>query len=47
MIGLLEEEVTILNNGSLEDLEEPVALAIDRLLEGPLPIQLAFDLEGL
>lgn len=38
MVGLLGEEVTILNDGSLEDLEHPVALAMARLLE-PAPEQ--------
>lgn len=46
MVGLLGEEVTILNAGSLEDLEEPVALAMDMLLNNVYPGQMAFDIEG-
>jgi hypothetical protein len=37
MIGLLGEEVTILNKGSLKDLEEPVAIAMKMLLDGVYP----------
>lgn len=43
MVGLLGEEVTILNTGSLEDLEEPVALAVARLLDGTMPGQMNLD----
>ena len=44
MAGLLGEEIHILNDGSLEDLEYPVQLAMDRLLNGDqIPGQLAFD----
>lgn len=37
MIGMLGEEVTILNKGTLKDLEEPVAIAMDMLLQGNHP----------
>ena len=46
MVGLLGEEVTILNAGSLEDLEEPVALALDMLLDRDYPGQRALEIEG-
>lgn len=46
MVGLLGEEVTILNDGTLDDLNEPVALAMDMLLNQELPGQQALDLEG-
>jgi hypothetical protein len=46
MVGLLGEEVTILNQGSLEDLEEPVAIAMDLLLNQVYPGQTALDIEG-
>lgn len=46
MVGLLGEEVTILNNGSLEDLEEPVAIAMDMLLKRDYPAQTALEIEG-
>lgn len=46
MIGLLGEEVTILNDGSLEDLEEPVALALGLLLSDQLPGQMEIEIEG-
>ena len=46
MVGLLGEEVTILNTGSLQDLEEPVALAMDMLLNNVYPGQMALDIEG-
>ncbi len=46
MIGLLGEEVTILNDGSLEDLKEPVDLAMDMLLRGIYPGLLPFEIEG-
>jgi hypothetical protein len=46
MVGLLGEEVTILNDGSLDDLNEPVALAMDMLLNQELPGQQALDIEG-
>lgn len=45
MVGLLGEEVTILNDGSLEDLEHPVSLAMALLLGDELPGQLALDLD--
>lgn len=48
MAGLLGEEVTILNDGSLEDLKEPVALAMDLLLNKQpekTPGQMELDLE--
>lgn len=37
MVGLLGEEVTILNIGTLEDLEEPVSIAMSMLMDGTLP----------
>jgi hypothetical protein len=43
MIGLLGEEVTILNDGTLEELEDSVAMAMDFVLNDELPGQLAFD----
>ena len=46
MVGLLGEEVTILNEGTLEDLEEPVAIAMDMLLDDELPGQTVLDIEG-
>lgn len=46
MVGLLGEEVTILNDGTLDDLEEPVALAMDMLLNQELPGQQALDIGG-
>jgi hypothetical protein len=46
MVGLLDEEVTILNNGSLEELEEPVAIAMDMLLKQDYPAQMALEIEG-
>lgn len=48
MIGLLGEEVTILNDGSLKDLEEPVALAMGILLNRnpDYPGRMAFEIEG-
>lgn len=47
MIGLLDEEVTILNDGTLAELEEPVALAMDLLLQGIYPGQTAINLDEL
>jgi hypothetical protein len=47
MIGLLGEEVTILNNDTIADLEEPVALAMDMLLRKDYPAQLQVDFGGL
>jgi hypothetical protein len=46
LAGLLGEEVTILNDGSLRDLAEPVALAMDMLLNQELPGQQALDIDG-
>jgi hypothetical protein len=46
MVGLLGEEVTILNKGTLQDLEEPVAIAMDMLLNKDYPGQMALDIEG-
>ena len=46
MVGLLGEEVTIINDGSLEDLEYPVSLAMDLLLSDDLPAQMALEIEG-
>lgn len=48
MIGLLGEEVTILNDGSLEDLKEPVAIAMGILLNmnDDYPGEMAFEIEG-
>lgn len=46
MIGLLGEQVTILNDGPLEDLKEPVALAMDMLLNNVIPGQSPFELDG-
>lgn len=46
MVGLLGEEVTILNDGSLEDLKEPVAIAMDMLLQNVYPGQMALEIEG-
>jgi hypothetical protein len=47
MVGLLGEEVTIINDGSLEDLEYPVSLAMDLLLSNELPRQTVLDLDEL
>jgi hypothetical protein len=47
MVGLLGEEVTILNMGSLEDLEEPVAIAMGLLLNDELPGQTSINLDEL
>lgn len=46
MAGLLGEQVTIINDGEIGDLEEPVALAMDLVLNDEIPGQLAFDFEG-
>jgi hypothetical protein len=46
MIGLLGEQVTILNDGSLEDLKEPVAIAMDMLLNHVIPGQDPFEMDG-
>jgi hypothetical protein len=46
MIGLLGEQVTILNDGSLEDLEEPVAIAMSMLLDHVIPGQDPFEMDG-
>jgi hypothetical protein len=44
MVGLLGEEDTILNDGSLEDLAEAAAMAMDFVLcDDSIPGQLAFD----
>lgn len=43
MAGLLGEEVTILNDGTLDDLNIPVDLAFSKLTAGELPGQLAFN----
>ena len=42
MIGMLGEEVTILNKGTLQDLEEPVAIAMDMLLQRNYPGDMLF-----
>lgn len=47
MVGLLEEEVTILNDGTLDDLKEPVAMALGLLLYPQLPGQTVLDLDEL
>lgn len=43
MVGLLGEEVTILNIGTLEDLEEPVSIAMSMLMDDTLPGQMNLD----
>lgn len=45
--GLLGEEVTILNDGSLEDLKVPVDMAMRLLLDDQLPGQTAINLDEL
>ena len=47
LAGLLGEEVTILNDGSLEALQEPVATAMGMLLNKAYPGQQAFEIEGV
>lgn len=49
MIGMLGEEVTILNKGTLKDLQEPVEIAIEMLLNKVYPGQQQFDflLDGM
>jgi hypothetical protein len=46
MIGLLGEEVTIVNDGSLEDLKVLVNEAMDVTIDDEIPGQMAFDIEG-
>lgn len=45
-VGLMDEEIQLLNAGTLEDLEEPVAIAMDMLLERDYPAQMALEIEG-
>jgi len=46
MAGLLGEEVTIINDGEIGDLEEPIAIAMDMLMNQVYPGQMALEIEG-
>lgn len=44
LAGLLGEEVTILNDGTIDELREPVAMAMSLMLYQQIPGQMEFDL---